>query len=356
LLCKHQKAVYLHTMKVTLKKLILFILFALIAVSIFNYKLIGYGLGQAKGQIKVMWNARSIADVLADPQFPDSLKTALSMVAEIKQFAVDTLGLKPSENYTTVYNQQGKEILWVVTGCEPYKFEPLMWSFPLIGSFTYKGFFDHQKAIVLAKKLKSEGLDVELRSVSGWSTLGWFKDPILSNMLADGPGELANTIIHELTHGTIFIPDSMTFNENLATFIGTKGASNFLQAKYGVGSKEYVDFLSRRADSKLFTQYIVQAAKQLDSLYRQIDGESDTTKEFYKAAFIDEIVANMDTIVFTDEQRYKQYFAKYRPNNAYFISFLNYRERQDEFELMLADSLDNQLAPFIAYWRLHYEK
>jgi predicted aminopeptidase len=343
-------------MKVTLKKLTLFILIVLIAVSIFNYQLIGYGIGQAKGQFKVMWNTRPIAEVLADPQFADSLKSTLAMVAEIKKFAVDTLGLKSSDNYTTVYDQQGKEILWVVTGCDPYKFEPLIWSFPLIGSFTYKGFFDQQKAVELAKKLKAEGLDVEMRSVSGWSTLGWFKDPILSNMLADGPGELANTIIHELTHGAIFIPDSMTFNENLATFIGTKGAGNFLQTKYGVGSKEYVDFVSRRADSKLFTQYIVQSAKQLDSLYQQIDGEDDSTKERHKAAFIDKIMANMDSISFTDKQRYDRYFDKYRPNNAYFISFLNYRERQDEFELMLTDSLKNRLAPFIAYWKLRYEK
>ena len=106
-------------MRISFKQLILFILFFLLVVVIFNYKLIGYGLDQAQGQIKVMWNAKPIAEALADPQFPDSLKAKLSMVAEIKQFAIDSLGLSSNKNYTTVYDQQGKEILWVVTACKP---------------------------------------------------------------------------------------------------------------------------------------------------------------------------------------------------------------------------------------------
>jgi predicted aminopeptidase len=322
----------------------------------FNYELIGYGIGQARGQFKVMWNARPIEEVLLDPDFPDSLKSTLSIASEIKRFAIDSLGLKPSDNYTKVYDQQGKEILWVVTVCDPYKFEPLMWSFPLIGSFTYKGFFDKQKSIDLAKSMKEQGYDVEMRSVRGWSTLGWFNDPILSNMLASGPGELANTIIHELTHSTIFIPDSMTFNENLATFIGTRGAHDFLEFQYGLKSREYVEYETRKSDSRLFTRYIVQAAKQLDSLYVTIEAEENAVKEGVKTAFIDSIIENLDTIKLINHKRYKEYFIKFRPNNAYFISFLNYRERQHEFERILADSLDNKLSSFIEKWKLNYAK
>ena len=343
-------------MKITLRGLVLFISFFLFVVIIFNFKLIGYGLGQAKGQINVLWNARPMSEVLTDPQFPDSLKSNLLLVAEIKQYAMDSLGLKASKNYTTVYDQQGKEILWVVTACKPYVFEPKIWSFPLIGSFTYKGFFDYQKSIDLAKSLKDNGYDVEMRSVSGWSTLGWFKDPILSNMLLSEPGELASTIIHELTHGTIFIPDSMTFNENLATFIGTKGAINFLETKYGSDSQEYVSYIIRKLDVKLFTQYIIQAANQLDSLYQEIINENDSVKKVYKTEFIDEVISNLDTLNFRDSLRYQKYFAEYRPSNAYFISFLNYRERQQEFEQILEDSLDNELSSFIEYWNLNYAK
>jgi predicted aminopeptidase len=175
-------------------------------------------------------------------------------------------------------------------------------------------------------------------------------------MLAGGPGELANTIIHELTHGTIFIPDSMTYNENLATFIGNRGALNYLKSKYGAESEEYVNYQFRKSDSQLFTRYIVQAANQLDSLYQEIIEENDSNKEMYKSEFIDKIILNMDTLSLKDPQRYQGYFDNYRPNNAYFISFLNYRERQNEFKHLLEDSLENKLSSFISYWRLNYEK
>jgi predicted aminopeptidase len=343
-------------MKITFKKVLLFFSFILVGAIAFNYKLVGYGLAQAKGQLKIIWQARPIAEVLADPGFPDSLKTSLALVDEIKQFAIDSLGLKPTGNYTTVFDQQGKDILWVVTACEPYQFEPKIWSFPLIGSFTYKGFFDYEKSVDLAKSLKARGYDVDLRPVSGWSTLGWFRDPILSNMLADGPGELANTIIHELTHGTIFIPDSMTFNENLATFIGNRGAQEFLQAKFNSNSSAYRGYKNRRADGQIFTRHIVLGAQKLDSLYRKIANENDSLKNIKKALFIDKIIGNLDSLNFADTTRYKGYFANYRPNNAYFISFLNYRERQEEFNRLLEDSLGNKLSSFIAYWQRQYKK
>ena len=79
--------------------------------------------------------------------------------------------------------------------------------------------------------LKEAGYDVGMRTVGGWSTLGWFKDPILSNMLNRSYGDLANLIIHELVHATIFVKDSVEFNENLASFIGDQGAKLFLKRK-----------------------------------------------------------------------------------------------------------------------------
>ena len=67
-------------------------------------------------------------------------------------------------------------------------------------------------------------------------------------------------------------------------------------------------------------------------------------------------MANMDTLNFVNQQRYEDYFKAYRPGNAYFISFLNYRERQHEFERILVDSVDNILSMFIDYWKKNYEK
>ena len=78
----------------------------------YNYRLIEYGFGQAKGQFEILWEAREIEEALHDPAFPDSLKETLILVDEIKKFAVDSLGLKPNRNYETIYDQNGEEILW----------------------------------------------------------------------------------------------------------------------------------------------------------------------------------------------------------------------------------------------------
>ncbi len=350
------KSLILQFMKHTVRKVFSWGAVALVLLGAYNYQLIRYGIGQARGQLKIIWQARPVAEVLADPGFPDSLKQSLRLVGEIKQFAVDSLGLLPTDNYTTLYDQQGQEVLWVVTACAPYRFAPRMWSFPLVGSFTYKGFFDHSAALNLAEELRQQGYDVELRAVSGWSTLGWFNDPILSNMLAGTPGELAGTIIHELTHSTIFVPDSMTFNENLATFIGNKGALAFLRSRYGPGSGAYREFRARKADAQKFTRHIVRGARMLDSLYRANRQNPDTVKQQAKALFIARIVHTLDTVSFHNPQRYQGYFVNYQPNNAYFISFLNYRERQQEFRQLLVDSLDNDLAAFVRYWQHRYGK
>jgi predicted aminopeptidase len=341
-------------MKIWLRRVGYTLLLLLLTLFVYNFELVQYGLAQAKGQFNILWQAKSIDETLQDPEFPDSLKYNLRLVDEIKRYAIDSLGLKSTNNYTTVYDQKGNEVLWVVSACAPYEFEPLKWSFPVIGSFSYKGFFDLAKARKLARELNEQGLDVYVRPVSGWSTLGWFRDPILSNMLADSPGELANTIIHELTHATLFIPDSMTFNENLATFIGNKGAEKFLAYKYGPVAQQYNDYVSRRKDSGKFTRYIVQQVGVLDSLYKAMSAYPDSLREQNKKEFISQLVAGLKNVDFINQEGYANIYSQYEPNNAYFVSFLDYRERQIEFDSLYINDYEQDLAQFINYWKELY--
>ncbi len=129
-----------------MKKILIGFAIFIIALSVWHSDLIAYGLMQARGQLKVMINARPIEDYLADVTFPDSLKSKLKLVQEVKEFSVSNLSIEDSNNYTTLFDQQGKVTLWNVTACEPFELTAKNWSFPLIGSFPYKGFFDLQKA------------------------------------------------------------------------------------------------------------------------------------------------------------------------------------------------------------------
>lgn len=338
------------------KKIIWSTLSVLLLIVIYFHELIGYGIGQGKGQFKVLWNAQPIVEVLENPTIADSVKQKLRIVNEVRTFAFNSLGLTANENYTTYFDQKGKDILWVVTACNPYKFEPKEWSFPIIGSFSYKGFFEIEKANGLAKELKEQGFDVEVSSVSGWSTLGWFKDPVLSNMLNGSVGTMSNTLIHELTHGTLFIPDSMTFNENLASFVGTKGALEFLKIKYGNNAQEVNEYSNRLSDRDKFTQYMVLGATKLDSIYSGIESLPIEEKESAKKNFLVLFSANIDTVSFINSDRYQRLLKTREINNAGFISFLKYRERQHEFDKQLTNEFEDDLSTFILHWKEKYPK
>ena len=94
---------------------VLLILFSLVLIYLaFNFQLLLYGIGQLRGQLNVIINSKPIEEVLASPSFPDSLKVKIRLIQEIKEFGIKNLGLKNSRNYTTVFDQKGKPILWIV--------------------------------------------------------------------------------------------------------------------------------------------------------------------------------------------------------------------------------------------------
>ena len=90
-------------------------------------------------------------------------------------------------------------------------------------------------------------------------------------MLNRSEGDLANLIIHEMSHATIFVKDSVDFNENLATFIGDRGAEKFLIYKYGEHSKEYTTYMEEDKDYLKFVDHMLRGAKVLDSLYNSMN-------------------------------------------------------------------------------------
>jgi predicted aminopeptidase len=306
-------------------------LFGVILILILKHELVYYGYIQAKGQINIIRKAQPVEAILTDPDFPDSLKIKLKLIDEVKMFAVNHLGLKGIDNYTTYYDQEGKELMWVVSGCQPFKLESYEWGFPILGTFSYKGFFRYEMAVREMDKLKRMGLDASIRTAGGWSTLGILKDPVLSKMLERNVGSLTDLIIHELTHGTIFIKDSIELNENLASFIGNTGAKHFLLQRFGETSEELLSFNRRIEDHQKFTKYVLQGASKLDSLYASFtENMSHEEKSELKIAALGEFVENIKNIRFYNKG-YNMYFNDFTPDNTFFMSYLRYRGGQDFF-------------------------
>ena len=328
-------------------------------VLIWQRELISYGIMQAKGQIEVLWNARPIEELLTDPEVADSLKEKVRLVQEVKQFALDSLGVNTSGSYRSVYDQQGKPILWVITATEPFSLEDRKWKFPLLGTFSYKGFFDYQKALEEKKELADQGLDTGIRTVSAWSTLGFFDDPILSQLLFRTEGQVANTIIHELTHGTIFVKDSLRLNENIASFIGNKGATLFLENKYGIGSLEVRGYRRYLADRKKYIDHMLRGTNQLKSLYESFSGDMNyQTKTKKKNELIKKIVATTDTLTLETAQ-YQKLVKKLQkrdelPNNTFFKSYVRYQAKAENLEKEFREQFGGDIKQYLSYLKEKY--
>lgn len=329
------------------KKYFLIISLGLLILVIWQHELLFYGFQQLKGQLHIIYHAKPIAEILEDPETPQVLKEKLLLINHIKSFAIDSLGLKPTANYSTLYNQHDQPVLWVLTACNPFKFEPKTWWFPITGEVTYKGFFDQKKGESELKKLRLEGFDADLSPTGGWSTLGWFKDPVLSNMLKKNEGTLAELIIHELLHATCYLKNNVDFNENLATFVGEQGAISYLNFAYGDSSNQLTTYLQYKADEELFGNYMINSQKKLEDVYLDFaENESYVDKLKVKKRIIRDIIKGLDTLPFYNKKRYHYSTAfDSLPDNTFFMSNYRYRNNQkqltDKFNLLFNNNLDD---------------
>lgn len=343
------------------KKIGVGVLLVLVVVGIWQRELISYGWMQAKGQLHIIWNTEPVDEVLADPAYPDSLKQKIELIREIKRFAIDSLGLDKSGSYESFYDQHGKPILWVITAAEPYQLVARQWHFPIIGTFSYKGFFEKDRADSTVAELKRAGYDTRISEVSAWSTLGFLNDPILSSFLDRPVGSLAELIIHELTHGTLFVKNSLEYNENLADFVGEYGALRFLAQKYGKNSTPYRDYLATKAFYERYDDHILRGTRKLDSLYHSFKPTTAIpVKDSLKWQTIRQIVVSSDTLSDERDDSATRSVKKRRldklnlPNNAYFIGYLTYRKQQNRFRQEFEKQFGSDFKRYLTYLKQTY--
>ena len=343
------------------KKIALIVIGVLVCLAVWQWELVSYGWMQARGQLRILWNTKPVTDVLADPTYPDSLKRKIELIREIKRFALDSLGLDKSGSYESFYDQRGKPILWVVTAAEPYQLAGKQWHFPIIGTFSYKGFFEQDRADSTVAELKREGWDTRIGEVSAWSTLGFLNDPILSSFLIRSEGGLAELIIHELTHGTLFVKNSLEYNENLADFVGEYGALRFLKQKYGKNSLTFRDYLATKSFYEHYDVHILHGARMLDSLYRTFKPAMPiAVKDSLKWQTIRQIVVSSDTLTDYRSARRVRSVKKQKleklnlPNNAYFIGYLTYRNQQNRFRQEFEKQFGGDFNRYLAYLKQTY--
>ncbi|GIV38136.1 MAG: aminopeptidase [Cyclobacteriaceae bacterium] len=341
-------------MRVGGRKMAWWLLAVLAVAVVWHAGLLGYAIRQGVGQLMLAWKARPVEEVLRDPSEPDSLKAKLRLVQEIRRFAIDSLGLKDTKSYRTLYNQQGREVLWVVTACKPFEFTEKRWKFPVVGEVPYKGFFNPAHAAAEKRKLEAEGWEVMVRNPGGWSTLGWFPDPLLSNMLFRSEGDLASLIIHEMVHATLYVKDSADLNENLASFIGDRGAACFLKAKYGPSNPALVQYLEEDAEYRKLAGHILRGYCLLDSLYAHTRHLNPNHRAAVKQQTIRAIISHADTLQLKYLRSPARVYTDSLPNNAWFMNYRRYQARQDAFVEEYNKKFKGNLRAYVSCLKTRY--
>lgn len=273
------------------------------------------------GQAKLDESAVPIDELLRGQHVNGRTARLLAAVRGIKAFG-ERHGLRATSNYRSFVNLHRDEVVWVVSASPPLELRAKRWSFPIVGSFTYLGWFDRGDARAFAEATRREGWDVDVRPSAAYSTLGWFEDSVLSTMLHEGDealGELAEVILHESLHATFYVPGQSTLNESVAQLTGALLAEKWLDETVGPESTEREAYAVERARDEAWGQIMREAYRKLEALYGS--REPDAVKLERKAAILADLEQRLAT--------------KHRINNATLIQFETYGSGKDELTELL---------------------
>jgi predicted aminopeptidase len=218
-------------------------------------------------------------EALKDPQIPEAEKSKIRLAQQAKQFAESDLGLTASKNYTDYVPLKRSSVVYAVNAAEKWKLKSYLWDFPFVGTVPYKGYFAEADARSEAQSMSDKGYDTYVRGVSAYSTLGYFRDSLLSSMTKASDHNLVNTIIHETTHATLYIESNADFNERLAVFVGNLGTEKFYQMKEGPNSKTLLLIKSENQDEALFAKFIAREIELLDLWYKDLEASKDSAEK-----------------------------------------------------------------------------
>jgi predicted aminopeptidase len=182
----------------------------------------------ARGQWQILAQREPVSKCLADPGRPADLKRQLELVLSLREFAGRELKLPPDGHYLSYVELGRDHVVWNVQAAPEFSLEERTWWYPVVGSLSYRGFFSESRARACGDALAARGLDVYVDGVDAYSTLGWFKDPVLSSFVRYPEVQLAAVIFHELAHQRLFVAGDADFNEAFATAVEQAGVRRWL--------------------------------------------------------------------------------------------------------------------------------
>ncbi|MCP4804660.1 MAG: aminopeptidase [Proteobacteria bacterium] len=305
---------------------------------------VGYLLKSGYYQAELLALREPVDDVRQSGRLDDEQLGKLDLIADVKAYGRE-IGLSATDNYETISIDWERQI-WNVSACDPTAFEPKTWWFPIVGTFPYLGYFKEEDARDLERKLADDGYDVYVRTAGAYSTLGWFKDPILPKMLGWDDFALADTVLHELAHATLWVPGSVKFNESYANFVGEVAAVRYLADRRGVHDETLLKAVNRQADRAVYRALLHGLYTDLDQMYEDNGLDDGAKLEEKERLFTDELLSRVRAADFHDRPRYEKAVTTGTWNNARMVQFKTYNTNEQLFAAVL-EEVDGDLLAFI---------
>ena len=296
-------------------------------------------------QSSITFHSVPVEEVLENAGVDGDAQEKIRFIQEVKRYGEEKLGLARTKSYSKYFEVKGP-VLHIITASERDCLQLYHWDFPIVGKVTYKSFFTKEGVLKEKQFLETKGYDTFVQRAGAYSTLGWLKDPIFSSMLRWDEATLANLILHEMAHTTIYFKGQTDFNEQMATFIGNRGAIDFLVEKYGKGSQQIIEAIHNQEDDLLFSRWINQACQRLSNFYskeipreEKIRGREEIfcslKEEFKKISFKTDCYNN---------------FEKKDLNNSVLLAYRRYTHGLENFQT-LYQYLGNDLRRMIGFFK-----
>ncbi len=288
-------------------------------------------------EAKILAGRRPISQVLADPSTSEETRHKLLLTRQARAFAIHMLDLKAGDSYTTFTRVDNEILAWIVSAAYPDRLVSKTWWFPIVGRVPYRGYSSRGAAEKAERDLQKDGFDTYLRPTTAFSTLGWFSDPLLSTLLSYDDVELVETVLHELSHNHLWVPNHTRFNESYATFVGRVGAIRFFCGPGDVPSDpaNCATARTRWEEYLAFSSFLDGFVTKLQALYARPD-LSTQEKVRARADLLESTgEAYADSLQSDPRLRLVRGFLDAPLNNAVLLGRMRYFHRLPGFQALL---------------------
>jgi predicted aminopeptidase len=278
---------------------------------------------------RILWHRKPIDDVLARKDLSTDVRAKLETVLAVRKFAADKLGENVGGAYETIAPVDKSAVVYVVMAAPRDSLVPYTWWFPIVGSVPYRGYFSESDAKAEAASLEAQGLDTMVRPSVAFSSLGFFDDPLLTNLLQLDRVELAGVLIHELFHRTYYAPSDAMFNESSANYVGSAGAVAFFAATDGESAPSTIAARGILDSDLKFARFLLQEQARLLRIYMANlpKDELDKQREIAFTAIKADYAALAPSL--SGLERFD--LDKQPLNNAVLVNYLIYFHQLDNF-------------------------